>query len=84
MKKILTVIGGAFILFSIMSYTATDGNMYGGYKTVVPLKQKGIFVTKNIEYVNRLMKKGWVVQDVDVTGQDYYSDIEKYYTLIKY
>jgi len=84
MKNILAIIGGAFILFSVMSYTSTDGRMYGGYRTVVPLKQKGVVVTKNIEYRNRLMKKGWVVQDVDVTGQDYYNDIEKYYTLIKY
>jgi hypothetical protein len=84
MKNILAIIGGAFILFSVMSYTSTDGRIYDNYRTVVPLKQKGVVVTKNIEYVNRLMKKGWVVQDVDVTGQDYYNDIEKYYTLIKY
>jgi len=77
MKNILAIIGGVFILFSVMSYTATDGNDYKYNRTVVPLKQKGVIVTKNIEYVNRLMKKGWVVQDVDVTGHDYY-------TLIKY
>jgi hypothetical protein len=84
MKNILAIIGGAFILFSVMSYTTTDGERTIPHRAFCPLKQKGVVVTKNIKYVNRLMKKGWVVQDVDVTGQDYYNDIEKYYTLIKY
>ena len=84
MKEILGMIGGAFVLVVIMSYTASDGSRHRTERLCVPLKQKGIAVTKNIKYVNRLMKKGWVVQDVDVTGQDYYNDIEKYYTLIKY
>ncbi len=87
MKKILTVIGGAFIVFSVMSYSTTDGrNSNGGFSAtiIIPLKQKGIVVTDNIKQVYKLIKKGWVVEDVDIIGESYHRDIERYYTLIKY
>jgi hypothetical protein len=84
MKNILMIIGGVFIIFSIMSYTATNGNTYANYTTVVPLKQKGIFVTTDYAKVNKLIKKGWIVQDVDITGDGYHGHIQNFYTLIKY
>ena len=84
MKEILGMIGGAFVLVVIMSYTTTDNR--NDYRKVVsvPLKQKGIFVTTDYAKVNKLIKKGWVVEDVDITGDGYYGSIQKFYTLIKY
>lgn len=84
MKNILMIVGGAFMLFSIMSYTASDGGSHRTERLCVPLKQKGIVVTTNYAKVNRLIKNGWIVQDVDITGDGYHGSIQQFYTLIKY
>ena len=84
MKNILMIVGGAFMLFSMMSYTASDGRSHRTERLCVPLKQKGIVVTTSDEKVNRLIKKGWVVEDVDIAGDRYHGSIQQFYTLIKY
>ena len=47
----------------------------------MPLKQKKVVSTDNIEYVNKLIKQGYVVQFV--TENSYRND-KTTYTLIKY
>ena len=84
MKEILGMIGGAFVLVVIMSYTASDGSRHRTERLCVPLKQKGIAVTTDYAKVNKLIKKGWVIEDVDITGDGYHGHIQKFYTLIKY
>jgi hypothetical protein len=84
MKEILGMIGGAFVLVIIMSYSTTETRGIQNPTSIVPLKQKGVFVTTDYSKVNRLIKKGWVVEDVDMTGESYNRDIQAHYTLIKY
>jgi hypothetical protein len=88
MRNILTLIGGAFIVLSLLSYNTTDGRhtseISRGFSTtvVLPLKQKAIIVTTNFKKISRLMRKGWIIENVDVIDRTNYH-IE-YYTLIKY
>jgi len=84
MKNVLAFIGGAFILFCVMSYRVTNGNDYRGYRTAVPLKQRGIIVTEKYSRVCTLLSKGWIVADVDFTGDGNHTDVIKHYTLILY
>ena len=84
MKEILGMIGGAFVLVVIMSYNTTETKFIQNPTSIVPLKQKGVFVTTDYAKVNKLIKKGWVVEDVDMTGESYNRDIQAHYTLIKY
>jgi hypothetical protein len=86
MKEILGMIGGAFVLVVIMSYSysTTESKGIMNPTAIVPLKQKGVFVTTDYAKVNKLIKKGWVMEDVDMTGESYNRDIQAHYTLIKY
>jgi hypothetical protein len=84
MKEILGMIGGAFVLLVIMSYNTTETRGIMNPTSIVPLKQKGVFVTTDYAKVNKLIKKGWVVEDVDMTGDGYHVYVQKFYTLIKY
>jgi uncharacterized membrane protein len=87
MKEILGMIGGAFVLLVVMSYNTTNNAKIKGIMnptTIIPLKQKGVFVTTDHAKVNKLIKKGWVVEDVDVISSEWKSEILNYYTLIKY
>jgi hypothetical protein len=87
MKKILGTIGGAFVLLAVMSYNTTDNQSIRSHRsntTIIPLKQKGVFVTTDYAKVNRLIKKGWIVEDVDIISSEWKSEILNYYTLIKY
>lgn len=87
MKEILGMIGGAFVLLVVMSYNTTNNRGIRGIMnptTIIPLKQKGVFVTTDHVKVNKLIKKGWVVEDVDVISSEWKSEILNYYTLIKY
>jgi hypothetical protein len=84
MKEILGMIGGAFVLLVIMSYNTTETRGIMNPTSILPLKQKGVFVTTDYAKVNKLIKKGWVMEDVDMTGESYNRDIQAHYTLIKY
>jgi hypothetical protein len=86
MKEILGMIGGAFVLVVIMSYSysTTESKGIMNPTSIVPLKQKGVFVTTDYAKVNKLIKKGWVVEDVDVILLEWKYETLKYYTLIKY
>lgn len=81
MKNILAIIGVAFVVLLMLSYTPSD-NRVTSYSTVlsIPVRQRGVIVTKNYEKMCNLINKGWVVEDVDISGR--YHKI--YYTLIKY
>jgi hypothetical protein len=84
MKEILGMIGGAFVLLVVMSYNTTNNRGIMNPTTIIPLKQKGVFVTTDRAKVNKLIKKGWVVEDVDVILLEWKYETLKYYTLIKY
>ncbi len=87
MRKYL--IGGlvTITLLGLFSYTTSDGNSAGGgLERVVyniPLKQKRVISTENIEYVNKLIQNGYVVQFV-TERQWGTSDSHVRYTLVKY
>ena len=82
------LIGGliTIVILGLFSYTTTDGGTTGGASQRViynvPLKQKRVVTTDNLEYVNQLVQKGYVVQFV--TENRYGSRSYTNYTLIKY
>lgn len=82
MKKVLMIIGAFSLVAMMMSYSATDGGAYS-HHLVIPLKQRGVRVTSDYSVMSTLIKKGWVVTDVDI-ADDNHSDDRKYYTLILY
>jgi hypothetical protein len=82
------VIGGlvTIALLGLFSYTSTNGDSISNREQTnynIPLKQKKVITTENIEYVNRLVQNGYVLQFVTErlwgTG-----DSHTRYTLIKY
>lgn len=85
MKNLLVILG-VLVLFS---FTAVDGVERSVYPTrmVAPLQQKAIIVTGSYKKMKLYIKRGWVVEDVDVVAMNasaYDSKIWKYYTLVKY
>lgn len=93
MKTFLMIIGAIALTGVIISFQTTDGKQsehtMGGSRMVInmPLKQKDVIVTKNEKRVKRLIKMGYVVEDVDIVmGNDIsdYNFSSTYYTLIKY
>lgn len=86
MKNILIGALLAFTVFLILSYKTTNNQFATGNSREVyniPLMQKSVTVTTSKEQMLRLIKNGYIVQDVDVSfsGTDYY---KYHYTLIKY
>lgn len=83
------VIGGlvTITLLGLFSYNTSDGNRAnGGLERVVyniPLKQKKVISTENIEYVNKLIQNGYVLQFV-TERQWGTPDSRARYTLVKY
>lgn len=77
----------------IMAFQTSDGKrtQYENYSSnsvmMLPLKQKDVIVTQNEKRVKRLIKMGYVVEDVDVVSYETnssFGEISTYYTLIKY
>jgi len=87
MKNILIGAIIAFVVFSILSYKTTDERSVGGLQRLeysLPLMQKNVIVTTSSKQMLKLIKKGYVVQDVDLSvggSENYYLH---HYTLIKY
>lgn len=87
MKDVL--LGGVItlvLLVGLASYTTTSGKSANTYhnRIGIPLKQKGILVTKDVTKVYQLIKKGWIVEDVDVVINPRTNTITKIYTVIRY
>lgn len=87
MKKY--VIGGlvSITLLGLFSYTTTDNDHTEySHRTIynIPLKQKRVVTSQDINYVNKLVKQGYVVEFV--TENHKYNSDNTYttYTLIKY
>lgn len=83
------LIGGliTIVILGLFSYTASDGSSPGGSRRVVynvPLKQNKVYTTQDINYVNKLVKQGYVVEFV--TENHLYNSDKTFttYTLIKY
>lgn len=73
-------------VLGLFSYTTTDNRSTSALERAVyniPLKQKKVVTTQNINYVNKLVKSGYVLQFVTErqwgTGDSYVR-----YTLVKY
>lgn len=86
MKKILIGALLTFTMFVILSYRTTNDNWVnapGNEIYSLPLMQSNVIVTTSKEYMLKLINKGYIVQDVDVSFSraDYY---KYHYTLIKY
>ncbi len=83
------VIGGlvTIALLGLFSYNKSNGDrVNGGLERVVyniPLKQKKVISTENIEYVNKLIQNGYVLQFV-TERQWGTPDSRARYTLVKY
>ena len=82
------VIGGllTIALLGLFSYKSSDDDSAGGLGRVVyniPLKQKKVISTENIEYVNKLIQNGYVLQFV-TERQWGTPDSRARYTLVKY
>ena len=79
------LLGGlvTIVFLGLFSYTTTDGGRIAASRVVYnfPLKQKKVVSTDNIEYVNKLIKQGYVVQFVT---EHPYRNSKTTYTLIKY
>ncbi len=89
MKNVLIGVVVGFVVLGLFSYTDTRGIECESYNpkptVIVPLKQTGVTVTTDLTYVNKLIEKGWVVQDVDVIWMDSPNRAtRKFYTLIRY
>jgi hypothetical protein len=86
MKNVLFGFG----IFALLLFTMSFKNVINQsgpdmrVRTQVPLKQKYVFVTKDINVANRYIRKGYQLQDVDVVLDDRIRTTYKYYTLIKY
>jgi len=86
MRKYL--LGGLITItvLGLFSYTTTDnGNTEANIRKVfnIPLKQKKVVTTQNIDYVNKLVKSGYVLQFV-TERQWGTTDSYARYTLVKY
>ena len=91
MKNVLAFIGAIALLIlvtsakDVMGRTETKGY---SFDTQVPLKQMKIAVVNTQEMANKYAKKGWVLQDVDITSCVKSGSSSPYvkiiYTLIKY
>jgi hypothetical protein len=93
MKTFFAIIGILAFTGIIISFQTSDdrySDKWKGavnYNIVFPLKQKDVIVTQNEKRVKRLIKMGYVVDDVDVVSYETnssFGEISKYYTLIKY
>jgi len=87
MKKYL--IGGlaTITILTLFSYTTTENDdPSGSLDRIVynfPLKQKKVITTENINYVNKLVKTGYVVEFV-TERQWGTGDSHTRYTMVKY
>lgn len=82
------VIGGlvAIALLGLFSYTSTNGDSISNREQTnynIPLKQKKVISTENINYVNKLIQNGYVLQFV-TERQWGTGDSNARYTLVKY
>jgi hypothetical protein len=85
-KYPLLIIVGFILLIGISSaFTTAEGRNGALYNQVVsvPLKQKHFLVTRDYGQALKLLKKGYVLQDVDIS-KGAYSEPCKHYTLVKY
>ena len=86
MRKYL--LGGLITIavLGLVSYTTTEGEGTSGLERIVynaPLKQKKVVTTENINYVNKLVGSGYVLQFV-TERQWGTGDSHTRYTLVKY
>lgn len=88
MKNLLVGVGIFALLVLTMSFNNVKNQMtekeYFQPITEIPLKQKSVFVANDLNIANRYIRKGYVLQDVDVFYDDRTRKTYKYYTLIKY
>jgi hypothetical protein len=87
MKKIL--LGGliTIITLSLLSYTTTDnGDTSANQRMVynIPIKQKRVITTDDINKVNKLVKQGYRVEFVTENWWNGNSGTKTTYTLILY
>lgn len=76
-----------FLLLCVYSYRGTDNSRVSTFSDsmfIKPLLQKNIVVTTNHDYVLKLIKNGYICEDVDVFDNGYTSNVKKYYTMVKY
>lgn len=77
----------AFIILTMLSFTDTKGKTYPYNDNInnfdIPLKQRDVTVTSDYKKMKELIKKGYVVEDVDFAFSSSTSH-SKFYTLILY
>ena len=83
------ILGGliTLVVLGLFSLTTTDGHSFSANKREVyniPIKQKVVVTTDNLITVNKLIKKGYVVQFVTENWWNSSSGSQTTYTLIKY
>ena len=84
MKNVLIGFTIGFVIIAMLSFTDTKGkNGLYNHNLNIPLKQRGVRVTSDYKMVKELIKKGWVVEDVDLAFSSSTSHA-KFYTLILY
>ena len=78
----LAIIVLLIAIITLSSYKTTNlMNNDSRFRINIPLKQRSVITTTNINYVNKLIKNGYVVQFVTTAKYEY---AEANYTLILY
>lgn len=88
MKKTLLGIAIGFGVFAILSYkttsNATIDSRDGRVVYNVPLKQKNVILVYDQAKASQLQKKGWIVQDVDLSFAQTGRIDETVFTMVLY
>lgn len=83
MKKILIVIGIVSVALFLQSGIVAIGTHHTNADFTMKIKQQNFIITDDKAEAKKLLKKGYILQDVDFYVYDLKS-VETFYTLIFY
>lgn len=85
-KRQITITGLIIVIMFLFSYKNTNNSdlTFGHHVTYnLPVKQRDVIVTYNYSEMKKLIRKGYVVEDVDLSFNSP-NNFESIYTLVLY